>query len=90
MSTWVAWVKFLRGLRGLHGSKYFSRGSTFCVGHNFYVVACVKYISVWFELFCVSFCVGHNFWRGFNIFARVDFLGVLLKKILIGTFKIIS
>ena len=86
----VTWVKFLRELCGLHGPKYFSRGSTFCVGHKFYVVACVKYISAWFELFYVSFCVGHNFFRGFNIFARVDFLGVLLKKILIGAFKIIS
>ena len=31
----VAWVKLLCGLRGLRGSKYFLRGSTFYVGHNF-------------------------------------------------------
>ena len=31
----VAWVKLLCGLRGLRGSKYFLRGSTFDVGHNF-------------------------------------------------------
>ena len=90
MSAWVAWVKFLRGLHGLHGSKYFSRGSTFCVDHNFYVVACVKYIFAWFKLFCVGFCVGHNFLRGFNIFARVNFFRGAAKKILIGAFKIIS
>ena len=80
VSTWVVWAKFLRGLRGLHGSKYFSRGPTFCVGHNFYVVACVKNSFAWFRLFCMGFSVGHNFLRGFNIFARVNFLGVLLKN----------
>ena len=31
----VAWVKLLCGLHGLRGSKYFLRGSTFYVGHNF-------------------------------------------------------
>ena len=35
VGAWVAWVKFLRGLRGLRESKYFLRGSTFYVGHNF-------------------------------------------------------
>ena len=39
----VAWVKLLCGLRGLRGSKYFLRGSTFYVGHNFYV-GCVGQI----------------------------------------------
>ena len=32
VSAWIAWVKLLRGVRGLHGSKYFLRGSTSCVG----------------------------------------------------------
>ena len=37
VGAWVVWVKFLPGLRELLGSKYFLRGSTFYVGHNFYV-----------------------------------------------------
>ena len=51
VGAWVAWVKFLCGLRGLRESKYFLRGSTFYVGHNFYV-GCVGQIC---------FCVGQFF-----------------------------
>ena len=54
VGAWVAWVKFLHGLRGLRGSKYFLRGSTFYVGHNFYV-RCVGQIY---------FCVGQIFYVG--------------------------
>ena len=39
----AAWVKILRELRGLRGSKYFLRGSTFYMGHNFYM-GCVGQI----------------------------------------------
>ena len=55
------------GLRGLRGSKYFLRGSTFYVGHNFYV-GCMGQIY-----FCVGqfdyvrqhfICVRQNFLRG--------------------------
>ena len=44
-------VKSFRRLRGLHASKYFLHGSTFYVGHSFYV-GCVGQF-----LFCVG-CVG--------------------------------
>ena len=69
--TWVA---------GLHGSKYFSHGSTFYVGDNFYVVCmgpiylCMGQIFLHgFKFFCVGLCVGQNFLRGSKIFAMVNF-----------------
>ena len=66
VSAWVAWVNFLRRLRGLRASEYFLRGSTFYVGHNFYV-GCVGQIY---------FCVGQFIWlgllRGSNIFTWVQ------------------
>ena len=56
----------------------------FYVGHNFCVV-CVGQIY---------FCVDQNFLRGSlrgpKIYAWVNFLGVVLKKISIGAFTIIS
>ena len=83
MSAWVAWIKFLRGLRGLHGSKYFLRGSTFCVGHNFYVLRVSNiflrgsnsfaYVFAWVIIFCVG-----------------QFLRTAAKNILIGAFKMIT
>ena len=49
--AWVTWVKILCALRGLGGSKYFLRGSTCYVGHNFTWVAWVKYIFAWANFF---------------------------------------
>ena len=83
MGAWVAWVKSLRGLRGLRGSKYFLRGSTFYVGHNFYV-GCVGQMflrgsfcgSKYFSMgLCVVkiFCVGPKFVRGLFCFAWDSF-----------------
>ena len=87
VGAWVAWVEVLRGLRGLRGSICFLGGSSFYVGHNFYV-GCVGQIY---------FCVGQNFFvwvqyflRGSNNFCSGQFLGVSLKKISIGAFTIIS
>ena len=55
----AAWVKILRGLRGLRGSKYFLRGSTFYVGHNFYM-GCVGqiYFFAWVFAWVTIFSVG--------------------------------
>ena len=66
VGAWVAWVKFLRGLRGLRGSKYFLRGSTFYVGHDFYV----DYVSQ------IYFCVGQFFLRG----SKFVYLGLYMGQ----------
>ena len=63
VGAWVAWVKFLRGLRGLRGSKYFLRGLTFYVGHNFYM-GCVGQIY---------FCVGQFFYVGQHFLCELKF-----------------
>ena len=86
--AWVTWVKFLPGLLGLRESKYFLRGSTFYVGHNFYV-GCVG--QIYFSmgqtflsgsnLCCVGLCVGQNFLRGPKIFALINFY--LLDEIIL-------
>ena len=65
VGAWVAWVNFLRGLRGLRGSKYFLRGSTFYVGHNF----CVDYVSQ------ISFCVGPNLFAWAFTWVKIFYTG---------------
>ena len=79
--AWVLWVKLLRGLRGLRGSKYFLRGSTFYVGHNFYV-GCVGqiYFSCVFA-WVKAFCVGSKIMYRSNFIACVSFY--LLDKIIL-------
>ena len=63
VGAWVACVKFLRGLRGLRRSKYFLRGLTFYVGHNFYM-GCVGQIY---------FCVGQFFYVGQHFLCELKF-----------------
>ena len=77
-------------VRGLHGSNYYvgwvgyMGQNIFYVRHNFYV-GCVGQIY---------FCVGQNFLRGSlrgsKIYAWIKFLEVVLKKMSIDTFSIIS
>ena len=61
----VTWLRGCVGcvgpwVRGLCGSKYFLRGSTFYVGHNFTWVA-------WVNIFYVG-CVGQTFYFYFILF----------------------
>ena len=84
VGSWVAWVRGCVGYVGYVCQNIFYVGQNiFYVSQHFTWVIIFTWVA-WVKILCVGLCVSQNF------LLRSIFWGVVLKKISIGAFTIIS